>query len=768
MSINVLDLFMSNLIAAGEVVDRPSSVVKELMENSLDAWCHSMLVEIRNGGVSYIRVSDDGVGIGKDDLPLAILRHATSKLKEPKDLDEILTLGFRGEALAAISSVSKLKIYSRPDGEDGACLVSEAGKVEDLFETPCSRGTNVIVEELFHNVPARRRFLKRNATETAKVTDVVEKIALSVPEIAVRYVVDGDVKFITPGDGILKHTVQSIYGKDVANRLIPMKRKNGNITVQGYIGEPDLLFGTRAQEIFFVNGRYCKSPLIRSAVERAYESKIPSDRYPFCVFDIKIAASAVDVNVHPAKVEVKFANDKEVVDSVYYAVLSSLNTVTESRPEIKIGNVYGSDEYAQNAKNILNATAPVIRSPKTEEQATLDGVSEKEKTFEKEYRRYDGEHNTDNTGKDCGFAVGNCNGEKKSIVESDTAQNTESANSEDAKFCASENIRHDIAEENTDIPKGGKTDGTGINSENVNKEASCDSGQSSGSVSADGITAEGDAGAFRENIGGMFDRETVVPSLLEDYNVPEFLRTGNFTRKYETTEENTSEHTAKSENSERNYAISLTSEVMKDVDGIPPYRIVGEVYNCYIVIELEDRMLLVDKHAAHERIIFDELCRRRKEKDIESQLLLVPIELMLTAEEIPLLFEYGDDVRSVGFDFEISDESRKVSITKVPVEIPLSSASEAFSALCARLAEGQNALESAESEFFEKALYQAACKAAIKGGRHYDFEHIDWICKKLLKKPDADGKVIKTCPHGRPVAFEIKKTSIERQFSRIE
>lgn len=765
MSINVLDLFMSNLIAAGEVVDRPSSVVKELMENSLDAWCHSMLVEIRNGGVSYIRVSDDGFGIGKDDLPLAILRHATSKLKVPKDLDEILTLGFRGEALAAISAVSKLKIYSRPDGEDGACLVSEAGKVMDLFETPCSRGTNVIVEELFYNVPARRRFLKRNATETAKVTDVVEKLALSVPEVAIRYVVDGDIKFITPGDGILKHTVQSIYGKDVANRLIPMKRKNGNITVQGYIGEPDLLFGTRAQEIFFVNGRYCKSPLIRSAVERAYESKIPSDRYPFCVFDIKVAASAVDVNVHPAKVEVKFSNDKEVVDSVYYAVLSSLNKVAESRPEIKIGNVYGSDEYAQNAKNVLNAAAPVIRGPKTEEQATLDGVNGQEKTSEKERWRQSGGYIADKTGKDCGFVDGDYSGENKNFAEPDTVQNTESGNSEDARYCANENIRHNVTKENADISKDEKTDETGINSKNINAD---DNGKNSSRAFTDGSAAKEDFDIFCESVGGMFDRETVGESFLDGYNVPKFLRTGNFTRKYESSEKKTSEYVTESENGANNYAISLTSEVMKDDDGIPPYRIVGEVYNCYIVIELEDRMLLVDKHAAHERIIFDELCRRRKEKDIESQLLLAPIELMLTVEEIPLLAEYGDDVRSVGFDFEIFAESRKVSITKVPVEIPLSSASEAFSALCARLAEGQNALESAESEFFEKALYQAACKAAIKGGRHYDFEHIDWICKKLLKKPDADGKVIKTCPHGRPVAFEIKKTSIERQFSRIE
>lgn len=788
MSITVLDLYTSNLISAGEIVERPSSIVKELVENSFDAESTSVVVEIRNGGTTYIRVSDDGVGIAKDELPLAILCHATSKISSPKDLDGIHSYGFRGEALAAISSVSKMKIFSKPSDEEGACLICEAGRIKDIYEIQCSEGTTITVEELFFNVPLRRRYLKRNTTECAKVADIVEKLALSRPDVSVRFIIDGGVRFVTPGDGVLKHAFQSIYGRNITDRLIPLKRDGGTVYVEGYAGEPDLQYGNRSQEIYFVNGRYCKNPIVCSAIERAYGSKIPSDRFPLTVFNIRVSPDNIEVNVHPMKTEIKFVDERALSDTVHYAVLSALNTVCIDRPEMKIGKVYGSENYLLFANGVRSSEAASFLRER-ENQTPLYGVAdtgEEGTSFFSPTDDFDDE------------AFG-----KKYIVltPEDKARFDEEYKKLDRPDISWIKEKYlGIKSEQTEIKAGG-----------LKKEASTDSPSHPGNTddgtvktqaATEGVTykmgyAESpqtvseNAQKRAVNIGnGAFSelgkqstaesgqRGVGLDSFLAGYDIPDFIKTGNFVRKTpqnEDTSENDDVQTGtactqqpKTEPDDKRYALTLTSEVLKDDDDIPPFRIAGEVYDCYVIVELEDRILLVDKHAAHERIIFDELCRRRKEKDAESQMLLVPIELMLSNEEADLLETYGDDIRSVGFNFKISDDTRSVSVTEVPVEIPLSAASDAFSAICARLAEGQNAFESAESEFFERALYQAACKAAIKGGIHYEKNHIEWICKKLLKKPGSDGKVIKTCPHGRPVAFEIKKSSVERQFSRIE
>ena len=696
--INVLGFDVANLIAAGEVVDRPASIVKELVENAVDSGADSITVEIKNGGISHIRVSDNGCGMDRDDLPLAVLRHATSKIKSADDLDSILTLGFRGEALAAIASVTKLKIYTRSkDSEEGSYMICDGGEIVDLGETSCAKGTTVIADELFYNVPARRKFLKRDATECAKITEIMEKIALSVPDISVKYVSDGQIRFMTQGDGNLKNAIHSVFGKAAASRMIPVKRTENGVSVTGYVSEPDMTFSKRSQEIYYVNGRYIRSPLLMSAIERAYVSKIPSDKFPMCVLNIHLTPSAVDVNVHPTKLEVKFSNERTVAEAVHYAVLTALNT-TETRPQIKIGNVYGSDEYAHKASAVLNAKASVDKSEKTDKQLPLGDLS---------------------TGDSSHSALPN-----KASDASPT---------------------HKVASKN-------------------------------------------ETGYQEPKFGG-------VTSILAGYDIPEFISKPKssslseaFEQKNNISRNETDKQTIISESNEPKnaeptggnaisavgdsrsdeYAVSLTSDTVGKNDEIPDYKIIGEAYDCYVIVQLEDRLLMIDKHAAHERIIFDELCRRRKEKDKESQLLLAPIEVFLQDDELTVIAEYEDDIRSIGFDFTPAASDRKVSITKIPVEISPESAPDAFCAIAARLSEGQNGIEIAEAELFERALYQASCKAAIKGGKHYGIEHIKWICSRLLKKPDKDGRVIKTCPHGRPVAFEIKKSSIERQFSRIE
>lgn len=684
--INVLGFDVANLIAAGEVVDRPASVVKELVENSIDSGADTITVEIKNGGISQIKVTDNGKGIYKDDLPLVVLRHATSKIKRASDLETISTLGFRGEALAAISSVTKLRIYSRRDGcAAGSYLHCDGGEIIDLNDYSCKKGTTVITDELFYNVPARRKFLKRDATECAKITDLIEKIALSSPNISMKYVVDGQTRFMTQGDGNLLNAVHSVFGKATASRLIPVKRFENGITVSGYIGEPDMTFSKRSQEICFVNGRYIRSPLLMSAVERAYLSRIPSDKFPMCVINIEIAPGAVDVNVHPTKLEVKFSNERTVAEAVYYALLTSLNK-TETRPEMKLGVVYGSEEYSYKAKEVRNAQNTVVKSEKDEKQLTLndensiyDVVSNSTKTSLSSIR----------------------NNSSRELVKKKEKPTFGGVSSILAGYEIPEYVK--LKADNEDEKLFGDSCAP--------LEKSFDNGDS---LSVDNDTV------------------SVVP-----------------------------------DDNKSDIPVNLTSNTINENDEIPSYKIIGEVYDCYVIIELEDRILLIDKHAAHERIIFDELCRRRREKVKESQMLLAPIEFSLTAEEKSVLGEYSEDMEAIGFGYIIKSET-SVLLTKIPAEISISSAEDVFQTILLRLSEGQDGIESAEAEFFEKALYQASCKAAIKGGRHYGIEHIDWICKRLLKKADGDGKVIKTCPHGRPVAFEIKRSSIERQFSRID
>ncbi|MBQ4136552.1 MAG: DNA mismatch repair endonuclease MutL, partial [Clostridia bacterium] len=303
--INVLDFSVANLIAAGEVVDRPASVIKELLENSIDAGADDITVEIKRGGITFMRVTDNGKGISKDDLPVAVKRHATSKIHNADDLDSILTLGFRGEALAAIASVSRLRIMSKTaDSETGHILESSCGEVKGIIEAGCANGTTVIVEDLFANVPARLKFLKKDVTEAMAVSAYVEKIALSRPDISIKLIIDGNMKFMTSGDNKLYNVIYVLFGKDFAKRLIEVDNNADGIRVHGYIGAPDNIRANRNFQNFFINGRFIKSKTVAAALEQAYSAFIPSEKFPCAVLNIDISPAHVDVNVHPAKLEV--------------------------------------------------------------------------------------------------------------------------------------------------------------------------------------------------------------------------------------------------------------------------------------------------------------------------------------------------------------------------------------------------------------------------------------------------------------------------------
>ena len=359
--INVLDFEIANLIAAGEVVERPSSVMKELIENSIDSGATEIVAEIKRGGVALIRVSDNGCGMEKDDIPVALKRHATSKIKNKEDLDGIITLGFRGEALAAISSVSMVTIITKTkDAATASMLTSEGGRVTDISEVGAADGTTVVVENLFYNVPARRKFLKKDSTEAQNVAALVEKVALSRPDISIQLLIDGEERFKTPGNGELIDTIYAVFGKDFSGKLIKADGVANGITVTGYVGRSDNVRKNRNLQNVFINGRYVKSLTAMAAIEKAYTSYIAPEAFPVCVLFLEMNPQTVDVNVHPAKLEVKFANEQPVFEAVYYTVKRAIED-HEYRPEMQLGRL------PKNDRNPLGAFVPIGQDTKGEQ-----------------------------------------------------------------------------------------------------------------------------------------------------------------------------------------------------------------------------------------------------------------------------------------------------------------------------------------------------------------------------------------------------------------
>jgi len=698
--IQVLSFDVANLIAAGEVVDRPASVIKELMENAIDAGATSVTVEIQNGGISFMRVSDDGCGMDPDELPVAVLRHATSKIRTAGDLDGIATLGFRGEALAAISSVAKVRIFSKThDAEFGALLQCDGGSVVSVTETGCAPGTTVIVEELFFNVPARRKFLKKDSTETVAVSGVVEKIALSSPEISIKYIADGEVKFMTAGDGNLKNTVYALYGRDTAARLLPVDRTEGGIRVSGFVSEPSLIRSNRNQENFFINGRYIKSRTATAALEQAYVTRIPQEKFPVCVLNIELNPAAVDVNVHPAKLEVKFSNEKLIFDAVYYAVMSSLENIP-LRPELRIE----SRTPAKAAESLGAAvqtkpTEEVQKTPKPADSFWISGEDARKL-----------------------FTATHAKGDTVNAVRSQVKMETP------GMMAAAPRDIPPVRVPDTVTPL---TESTPVETRSVEPHPVPPTPPLPTDEDAPPAEAEERPEIPALSSVPTVSGETPPPTPVQKPAAP----------------------------------MQKPAASAEEEPEIPDYVIVGEAYNTYVIVQIEDRLIFIDKHAAHERILFDQLRAHLKGRAKNGQLLLVPIRLPMTEEQILALEENRAHIEAIGFGFK--KEEGGVDVTEIPTEIHRDDTENMLLTLADRLAEGVGTVESTSLEFFEEKLYQASCKAAIKGGRLYSIENIRWICDRILQKPKDGGSVIRTCPHGRSVAFELRKNSIERQFSRI-
>ena len=681
--INVLDIEVANLIAAGEVVERPANAVKELVENSVDAGARTVSVEITGGGIRSLRVTDDGCGMSAEDAVVAVRRHATSKLRCADDLAAIMTLGFRGEALAAITAVAKFRLITkRREDTEGTSLSGEYGKVNEIVPEGCPDGTTIVCEKLFSATPARLKFLKSESSEASAVAGALEKLALSHPEISFRFVSDGILKFSTSGDGNLKNAIYSVYGSAFAKNLIAVDNKCDGIGVGGFTCSPENLRGNRGMQQFFINERCVRSKTLTSALEAAYRSYIPSGKFPSCVLHVSIPAKLVDVNIHPAKLEVKFSDEKAVFDAVFASIRKALS-VGIARPTLNLAEIAEKTQEKEKLQDLFREA-----EEKGEQSET---ITEKPRPSA-----------------------------QKPVVSSEASERTEVIdkkfpvmNSVSASTSAPVKSIRQLSLEDEDLPVdipvfGQKRESPFLKLHSPDSSSSFD---------------------YIKNLYASAVRTAEPPKKSEPTSVPAVA--------------------AKTE--------TKISEI--PTNPIPEYRIVGEIFASYIIIETEDKVLMVDKHAAHERINFERLRANMTLDRPNVQMILTPEKIALSTEEAAFCEEYRTELEACGFEFSVSQ--KEIVLTGIPFGFEKSEARTLLFSLISENLNSAEPLESTKRTIFERALYQSSCKASVKAGRIYDGAHIRWICDNLFRYD-----CVKYCPHGRPVAFEISKKEIDTRFGR--
>lgn len=637
--INILDPHVADMIAAGEVVERPASVIKELLENSFDAGAKNVTVEIRSGGAAYIRVNDDGCGMAPEDAGVAFMRHATSKLKDEKGLEAIGTMGFRGEALAAIASVSRIELITRKRGDnEGTRVVLEAGDIQDMQPVGCPQGTQMLVQDLFYNTPARRKFLKTDRSEAASCIQAALRCALGRPEVSVRFIRDGKEEFFSPGDGRQDSCVYSLLGRDLAKTMLPVSSNDGGCKLTGFVSSPAAGRGNRGCQYFYCNGRFIRSALLQAALEQAYKNSLLTGRFPACVLYLEISWGSVDVNVHPAKIEVKFAEERRVFDLVYYAVRSALEG--ENKPI--------EAELAPSTKKAIEPKADFYRSMSTES-----------------YRK----------------AV--------------SAPSPAPAPAQPANKKPEISFKPDFS------PK-----------------------KDTGSISFHSPTAQ-PAQQIKLPMESAAAAKTAV-SVAQPVSEPLF-------------------HSKNVENSVQNVG----------TDKLIEHKIVGEALKTYIIVEKDGELILIDKHAAHERIIFDRL--KAQDREIMSQPLLVSVPLKLSAEDLDIIESRGELLSELGFEIELFGDSEYI-VRAVPADMAGGDALAAIEEICEKLRRGK-ALDAQSAR--DEILHTVACKAAIKAGWDSHKAELEKLVQEVLS-----GRV-KYCPHGRPVAVTMTRRELDKLFKRI-
>lgn len=653
--IKVLPKEIAELIAAGEVVERPASVIKELMENAIDAGSSSVTVEIKNGGITYIRVTDNGCGISREDIRNAFISHATSKISTRDDLYAIGTLGFRGEALASIAAVSNVEVLTRTTEEEtGTRYCISAGEETLVDDAGCPLGTTIVVRDLFFNTPARMKFLKKDVSEANAVAGIVDKIALSNPDVSIRFIREGKSALFTSGSGDLKTAAYEIFGKDFADGLIEADYSFESVKISGLVSKPTKSRPNRNMQFFFVNGRLVKSGTASAALSEAYKNSIMVGKFPYCVLNITTAPGLVDVNVHPAKIEVRFANERTVFSAVYYAAKNAL----EHRDE-----------------------APKVTIPRTAQTELFEPVRPKTEQMRLPEKQPD-------------FWNRMSSSEYRSAQQPERPTYQQPAAREDIITVASP----DKKPENADSEPS--TIQHFLDAQRAKKEETA-------AIEAD-----------------------IRPELSE---------------KAATLPDEKPEETAR----------ALDTAVDEKPAELP-VTVIGEAFKTYIIVQQGESIFLVDKHAAHERMLFNELVKNDSKRS--TQMLLTPITVTLSKEEYSSVLDNLDMLMQAGFAVEDFGYS-VVIVRECPMEISADEVADVVAELAGYLVENRQKLISEKKEWLFSLM---ACKAAIKGGMYTTEYERELFIKRLFASPE-----IRYCPHGRPVMIEITRRELEKNFGRV-
>lgn len=701
--IHLLTNEISDLIAAGEVIERPSSVVKELVENSIDAEADQITVEIVGGGLKKIRVTDNGCGMNSINAEKCFLKHATSKILNKEDLFSIRTLGFRGEAIPSIAAVSRIKLSTKEkDGVLGYEVVCEGGLLKEKGEAGLADGTTFEVSDLFFNTPARLKFMKSEQAETGVINSLIEKLALSHPNISFKFLSNGSVKLFTPGNGKVSDAIYAIYGREFASRLLQVDYDEGNVKITGYTGKPLLNKPNRNFQVFFVNGRLIRSRVLQQSLEQCYKNAMLVGRYPCCVIFLTVPFAEVDINVHPSKTEIKFAEDTYIANHVSKAISLAL----------------------RNDKGIFEV------EDKTKDEKTVFASFSKEDIIKDSYP-----------------SVKQTEAKPITVVketEVEILQKPIQANKTTPKSVVSEDVKPIKTTEKvqtfgnwkitTEEPIYAKPESISA----VTDDSLCNNKPLN--VASERLLFDDEIVIKKESVKETIKETSVEEEAVETPLVQETL--------FETKEIEPTDN----DNNIQTEVLEIQPEIIPIQEAV--FRIIGEAFKTYIIIEKEEELLLIDKHALHERMIFERL---KKESGISSQILLTPYTCNLGASENEIIVSHKNELSRLGFD--VSDFGTALMIREIPDIISTSD----IDFILSKAAENFRTNKTISEEIFDELLYVVACKAAIKSGYNTTTAELEALIKEYLNNKDS----LRYCPHGRPITVSFTEKFIEKQFKRI-
>lgn len=798
-NIVLLDDLTINKIAAGEVIERPASVVKELVENSIDAGATKINIETKNGGITYIRITDNGKGFLPDDMEIAFERHATSKIREASDLETVTSMGFRGEALASIAAISDVELISKTaDNEIGKRIEIKGGNVINFEDAGCSQGTTITVTDLFYNTPVRYKFLKKDFTEAGYIEDVVTRIALVHPEIAIKLVNSGKVIIQTSGNGDMKSVIYSIYGKEIADNIININYEYEDIKVNGVIGKPVIARSNRSNQLFFVNKRYIKDKVLTSAAEQAYKGLITIGKYGFLVLNIEMNPQKVDVNVHPAKLEVRFEDENKIFKAIYHAIKDSLlkEDLIPDRTKIELDKQINSNNSwkINDGFGVPQGLKKEPEKPKYEEPKVdiLEEINKMKNEPFRDFSLLQSKASSEGRKED---GLNSASLSKLSETSSDyQIQNTDNLNDYKDKNVEEQN---GYKYQNTEISKENHTQNTETQNSNQNEENEEHKDKSDSKLGElfsmfynrkkqdegtdiddtqnfiaqiynnkeNNSTLQEDIDATKKlDLSEVSDKIKELDKLKIEPNYADFNEM--YARTFGTAIKEEPKEEQKNEKDDQN---RVTDKDLKTVENVsifeklpdnqtPQYKYVGIAFSTYIIIEMNNELYIIDQHAAHERILYEKVkANYYSDDNKDSQLMLLPDIINLSHKEMQIAKDNMDIFEKAGFILEEFGENT-IKLSGVPTICLDLDTKELF---LETLDEINTVARTAKQEIEERFIATVACKAAVKANMALTREEVDNLMRQLLVLPNPF-----TCPHGRPTAIRMTKYDIERKFSR--